>query len=184
MANTSFNGPVRSEKGFQQINKAASTGVITSRFLGMKPDLTSLTATVVATAATLTYTANVITVNNYTGGAAQAVTLPAATVGTVVVHYQSDETAGGVATLSFACAGSDVFRTGSKVESRATGAVQTIDTSIADETVLTYTPANAATNSLTHGCYFYFTCYEKGTWDFAYDLSRANDADTGLAAWS
>ena len=46
MANTSFNGPVRSEKGFQQINKAASTGVITSRVLGMKPDLTSLTATV------------------------------------------------------------------------------------------------------------------------------------------
>ena len=28
MANTTFNGPVRSEKGFQQINKAASTGVI------------------------------------------------------------------------------------------------------------------------------------------------------------
>ena len=93
MANTSFNGPVRSEKGFQQINKAASTGVITSRFLGMKPDLTSLTATVVATAATLTYTANVITVNNYTGGAAQAVTLPAATVGTIVVHLQSKDVA-------------------------------------------------------------------------------------------
>ena len=51
MANTSFNGPVRSEKGFQQINKAATTGVITSRFLGTKPDLTSLTATVVATGA-------------------------------------------------------------------------------------------------------------------------------------
>ena len=145
MANTSFNGPVRSEKGFQQINKAASTGVITSRLLGMKPDLTSLTATVVATAATLTYTANVITVNNYTGGAAQAVTLPAATVGTVVVHYQSDETAGGVNTLKFTCAGSDVYRTGSKVESRTAGAASTIDTSIANETVLTYTPANAAT---------------------------------------
>ena len=125
MANTSFNGPVRSEKGFQQINKAASTGVITSRFLGMKPDLTSLTATVVATAATLTYTANVITVNNYTGGAAQAVTLPAATVGTVVVHYQSDETAGGTATLKFTCAGDDVYRTGSKVESRTAGAAST-----------------------------------------------------------
>ena len=55
MANTTFNGPVRSEKGFQQINKAASTGVITSRFLGTKPDLTSLTATVVTTATTRTY---------------------------------------------------------------------------------------------------------------------------------
>ena len=152
MANTSFNGPVRSEKGFQQINKAASTGVITSRFLGTKHDLTSLTATIVATNATLTYAANVITVNNFTGAAAQAVTLPAATVGTVVVHYQSDETAGGVNPLKFTCATGDVYRTGSKVESRTAGAASTIDTSIADETILTYTPANAATNSITHGC--------------------------------
>ena len=153
MANTSFNGPVRSEKGFQQINKAASTGVITSRFLGTKPDLTSLTATIVATNATLTYAANVITVNNFTGAAAQAVTLPAATVGTVVVHYQSDETAGGVNTLKFTCATGDVYRTGSKVESRTAGAASTIDTSAASETILTYTPANAATNSITHGTY-------------------------------
>jgi len=184
MANTSFNGPVRSEKGFQQINKAATTGVITKRFLGTKPDLTSLTATVVTTNATRTYTANVITVNNYTGAATQAVTLPAATVGVYVVHAQSDDTTGGTAVLTFTCAGDDVYRTGSKVESRATGAVQTIDTSAADETILTYTPANAATNSLTHGCYLYFTCFEKGIWNFAYDLATGNTADTGAAAWS
>ena len=184
MATTTFNGPVRSEKGFQQVNKNTSTGVYTARTLGLKPDLTSLTATVVATSGTLTYAANVITVNNYTGLATQAVTLPAATVGTIVVHAQSDDSTGGTAVLSFTCAGSDVFRTGSKMESRATGTVQTISTSAATNTVLTYTPANAATNSLTHGCYLYFTCYEKGTWDFAFDLSRANDADTGAAAWS
>ena len=184
MANTSFNVPVRSENGFQQINKAASTGVITKRFVGMKPDLTSLTATAVATSSTLTYAANVITINDYTGAAAQAVTLPAATVGTVVVHYQSDETAGGVATLTFTCAGSDVYRTGSKVESRTAGAASTIDTSIANETVLTYTPANAATNSLTHGCYIYFTCFEKGIWNFAHDLAPGPTFDTGAAAWS
>ena len=184
MATTTFNGPVRSEKGFQQVNKNTSTGAYTARTLGLKPDLTSLTATVVATSGTLTYAANVITVNNYTGLAAQAVTLPAATVGTIVVHAQSDDTTGGTLTLTFTCAGSDVFRTGSKMESRATGTVQTISTSVATNTVLTYTPANAATNSLTHGCYLYFTCYEKGTWDFAFDLSRANDADTGAAAWS
>ena len=184
MANTTFNGPVRSEKGFIQINKAASTGVITSRVLGMKPDLTSLTATVVATSTPLTYAANVITVNNFSGGAAQAVTLPAATVGTVVVHYQSDAGSGGTNTLTFTCAGSDAYRTGSKMESRATGAVQTISTSAATNTILTYTPASAATNSLTHGCYLYFTCFENGTWNFAYDLSTANDADTGAAAWS
>ena len=54
MATTTFNGPVRSEKGFAQINKAASTGAITTRTLGTKPDLTSLTATIVATNSTLT----------------------------------------------------------------------------------------------------------------------------------
>ena len=171
MATTTFNGPVRSEKGFQQVNKNTSTGAYTARTLGLKPDLTSLTATVVATSTPLTYAANVITVNNFSGAAAQAVTLPAATVGTVVVHAQSDDCPTGTNTLKFTCAGSDVYRTGSKMESRATGAVQTIDTSAASETILTYTPASPATNSLTHGCYLYFTCYEKGTWDFAYDFA-------------
>ena len=184
MANTSFNGPVRSQKGFQQINKAASTGVITSRFLGTKPDLTSLTATTVATATTLTYAANTITVNDYDGDVVQAVTLPAATAGTIVVHYQTDDTNGGVLALTFTCAGSDVYREGSKVESRTAGAASTIDTSDASETILTYTPAAAATNSLTHGCYLYFTCFEKGTWDFAYDFANGATYDTGAAAWS
>jgi len=183
MANTTFNGPVRSEKGFQQINKAASTGVITKRFLGTKPDLTSLTATTVATATTLTYAANTITVNDYDGDVVQAVTLPAATAGTIVVHYQTDDTNGGVLALTFTCAGSDVYRTGSKVESRTAGAASTIDTSDASETVLTYTPA-AATNSLTHGCFIYFTCFEKGIWNFAYDFANGATYDTGAAAWS
>ena len=184
MANTSFNGPVRSRKGFQQINKAASTGVITSRFLGMKPDLTSLTATAVATSSTLTYAANVITINNYTGAAAQAVTLPAATVGTVVVHLQSKDTAhASVAALSFDCAGSDVYRTGSKIETTAASVV-TMDTSIADETLLTFTPANASTNILTTGCYIYFTCFEKGIWNIASDLAKDPLAVTGTFAFA
>ena len=184
MANTSFNGPVRSEKGFQQINKAVKTGTITSRFLGTKPDLTSLTATVVATSGTLTYAKNVITINNYTGGAAQTVTLPAATQGDIVVHAQSkDTTSGGVAALIFDCAGSDVFATGSKVESTA-AALMTMDTSAASETVLTFTPANATTNRLTIGCYLYFTCITTGTWHFAYDLARDPLAVTGTFAWS
>ena len=70
------------------------------------------------------------------------------------------------------------------MESRAAGTVQTISTSAATNTILTYTPANAATNSLTHGCYLYFTCYEKGTWDFAFDLAAGPTFDTGAAAWS
>jgi hypothetical protein len=184
MATTTFNGSVRSEKGFQQVNKNTSTGAYTARTLGLKPDLTSLTATTVATSASLTYAANTITVNDFDGNAAQAVTLPAATVGTIVVHYQTDDTNGGTNTLTFTCAGSDVYRTGSKVESRTAGAASTIDTSDADETILTYTPAAAATNSLTHGCFIYFTCYEKGIWDFAYDFANGATYDTGAAAWS
>ena len=183
MANTTFNGPVRSEKGFAQINKAASTGVITTRTLGLKPDLTSLTATVVATATTRTYTKNVITINNYTGATTQAVTLPAATVGDIVVHAQSKDTTGGVTVLTFTCAGDDVYTTGSKVESTS-GGLMTMDTSAADETVLTFTPANATTNRLTIGCYLYFTCYTKGYWSFAYDLARDPLAVTGTFAWS
>ena len=184
MANTTFNGPVRSEKGFIQINKAASTGVITSRTLGLKPDLASLTATAVATGTSLTYTANVITINNYTGAAAQAVTLPAATAGTKVVHFQTLDVAHStLATLSFVCAGSDVFRTGSKVQSTA-GAASTMDTSAADETTLTYTPVNAATNIFTLGCYLYFTCDEAGTWQFAHDLAKYTTATAGTFAWS
>jgi len=184
MATTTFNGPVRSEKGFIQVNKAASTGVYTARTLGLKPDLTSLTATAVATGTSLTYTANVITINNYTGAAAQAVTLPAATAGTKVVHFQTLDVANStLATLSFVCAGSDVFRTGSKVQSTA-GAASTMDTSAATETTLTYTPVNAATNILTLGCYLYFTCNENGTWQFAHDLAKYTTATAGTFAWS
>ena len=184
MATTTFNGPVRSEKGFQQVNKNTTTGAYTARTLGMKPDLTSLTATAVATSSTLTYAANVITINNYTGAAAQAVTLPAATAGVVVVHLQSKDTAhASVAALSFDCAGSDVFRTGSKIETTATSVVS-IDTSIANETLLTFTPANATTNILTTGCYIYFTCFEDGIWNIASDLAKDPLAVTGTFAFA
>ena len=183
MANTTFNGPVRSEKGFIQVNKNTSTGAYTSRVLGLKPDLTSLTATAVATSGTLTYTVNVVTVNNYTGAAAQAVTLPAAAVGAVVVHLQSKDTTGGTNTLSFDCAGSDVFRTGSKVETTS-GAVVSLDTSTASETKITFTPANATTNIITTGCYVYFTCFEKGIWNVATDLAKDPLSVTGTFLFS
>ena len=184
MATTTFNGPVRSEKGFQVAIKNTSTGAYTTRYSGPKPDLTGLTATVRATATSITYVKNVITINNYTGGAAQTVTLPTATQGDIVVHAQSkDTTSGGTAALVFDCAGSDVFATGSIVESTA-AAVMTMDTSIASETKLTFTPAAAATNILTIGCYLYFTCFETGTWTFAYDLAKHELATTGTFAWA
>ena len=100
-----------------------------------------------------------------------------------MVHLQSDDTAGGVTVLTFTCAGSDVYRTGSKVESTSSNII-TMDTSAASETILTYTPENAATNRLTFGCYLYFTCFEKGTWNFAYDLGKYPTGDSGTFAWS
>ena len=184
MATTTFNGPVRSEKGFVQVNKNSTTGAYTSRVLGLKPDFTSLTATARSTATSITYVKNVITVSNYTGATTQAVTLPAATQGDIVVHAQSKDTnSGGTAALIFDCAGSDVFAEGSKVESTA-AALMTMDTSTASETILTYTPADATTNRLTIGCYLYFTCITDGTWHFAYDLARDPLAVTGTFAWS
>jgi len=183
MANTTFIGPVRSEKGFKIATKAASTGVITTRYVGEKPDLTGLTATTVSTSSTLTYTKNVITVNNYTGAAAQTVTLPAATQGDIVVHAQSVDTTGGTAALVFDAAGSDVWATGSIIPSTSSS-VLIMDTSTASETRLTFTPANATTNILTIGCSLYFVCFETGTWTIAYDLARDPLAVTGTFAFA
>ena len=183
MANTTFIGPVRSEKGFKIAIKTDATGAITTRYVGEKPDLTGLTATTVATSSTLTYTKNVITVNNYTGAAAQTVTLPAATQGDIVVHAQSKDTTGGVAALVFDAAGSDVWATGSIIPSTSSSLL-TMDTSVASETKLTFTPANASTNILTIGCSLYFVCFETGTWVISYDLARDPLAVTGTFAFA
>jgi hypothetical protein len=165
MANTTFSGPVLSQNGVG--------------FLGsIIPGLTGLTVSTVGTATSLTYAANTITVNNYTGAAAQTVTLPAARAGVVVVHAQSVDTTGGTAKLIFDCAGSDVLATGSVIESRATNAL-TIDTSTAGETRLEYTPANAVTNLFSQGSYIYFSCTQDGTWTVAYKM-QPNPASTGL----
>jgi len=165
MAQTTFSGPVLSQNG--------------AGFLGsIVPGLTGLTATTVATATTLTYAVNTITVNNYTGAAAQTVTLPAAEQGVIVIHAQSVDTTGGTAKLIFDCAGTDVFATGSIIESRATSAL-TIDTSTAGETRLEYTPANAVTNLFSQGSYLYFSCAQDGTWTVAYKM-QPNPASTGL----
>ena len=165
MAQTTFSGPVLSQNGVG--------------FLGsIIPGLTGLTVSTVGTATSLTYAANTITVNNYTGAAAQTVTLPAARAGVVVVHAQSVDTTGGTAKLIFDCAGSDVLATGSVIESRATN-VLTIDTSTAGETRLEYTPANAVTNLFSQGSYIYFSCTQDGTWTVAYKM-QPNPSSTGV----
>ena len=167
MASTTFNGPVRSEKGFQVATKNATTGAVTTRMSSGMPDLTGLSISDVATASSLTLAADTISVVNYTGAAAAACTLPAATQGTIVVYAQAKDTTGGTATLTFDAAGSDVWATGSVIESRASAEV-TFDTSAANETQLVFTPANAATNLFTTGSMIAFICYEKGTWHIAF----------------
>lgn len=65
MANTTFNGPVRSENGFQTVSINASTGTVTvNGTFGAATSVTSLAATTVAatggvTAATVSATGNI-----------------------------------------------------------------------------------------------------------------------------
>ena len=117
-------------------------------------------------------------VTNYTGAAAAAAALPTATQGDVCVYVQSVDTTGGTNTLTFNAAGTDVWATGSVIESRAGGEV-TFDISTAGETQLVFTPAGAATNLLTTGGMIAFICYETGTWTIASKLGGAADATTG-----
>jgi hypothetical protein len=192
MALTTFSGPVRSLGGFIEATQNSSTGAYTNQFIisttgqvlgTTKPPLFGLTATTRNTATTLTYVKNVISINNFTGAAAQTVTLPAAEEGVIVVHSQSVDTTGGTAKLIFDLAGTDVFATGSVIESRATNAV-TFDTSAAGETSLEYTPANAATNLFSIGSYIYFTCVQNGTWYISYDFKSIGAGTTGAFAFA
>ena len=183
MATTTFNGPVRSEKGFQVATKNTSTGAITTRMSSAMPDLTSLSVSDVATATNVTLAADTISVINYTGAAAATCALPAATAGTIVVYAQAKDTTGGTAALVFDAVGSDVWATGSVIESRAAAEV-TFDTSAASETKLTFTPADAATNLFTTGSQIAFICYEDGTWHIASKMGGAADATTGAFAFA
>jgi hypothetical protein len=207
MANTTFNGTVRSTSGFSDITKDSVGNVTTnstysenasvggtlavtgnttltgnltvagSVFSGGMPTLGGLTVTAKATSGTVTYVAG-ININPFTGGAQQITTLPAATAGTVVVHAQSVDTTGGTSFLSFDCAGSDAYETGSVIESRTSSAV-TFDASTAGETLLKYTPANAATNLFSIGSYIYFTCTTAGLWNVAYNFQHLGAGTTG-----
>ena len=183
MASTTFNGPVRSEKGFQVATKNTSTGAITTRMSSGMPDLTGLSKADVATGASLTLAADTISIVNYTGAAAAGCTLPAATAGTVVVYMQAVDTTGGTNTLTFDAAGSDVWATGSVIESRSGGEAD-IDVSAASETQLVFTAANATTNLLTVGGQIAFICYEDGTWHIASSLARETTQTTGAFAFA
>ena len=177
MANTTFNGPVRSTKGFQIATRDASSDVETTRMSSGMPDLTSLALNDLATG-TITLDDNSLNVVNYTGAAAAVATLPAAEAGSVCVYVQATETAGGTETLTFDAAGSDVWATGSVIESRGSDEV-TFDISTAGETQLVFTPVDAATNLFTTGSMIAFICYEDGTYHIASKMGGAADATTG-----
>tara|TARA_B100002019_G_scaffold22006_1_gene16707 strand:- start:1173 stop:1730 length:558 start_codon:yes stop_codon:yes gene_type:complete len=184
MANTTFNGPVRSEKGFKVITKNADTGAITqSRMSSGMPDLTGLALNDLATGSSIELDDNSLNVVNYTGAAACAATLPAAEAGSVCVYVQALDTAGGTNTLTFDAAGSDVWATGSVIESRGSDEV-TFDISTAGETQLVFTPVDAATNLFTTGSMIAFICYEKGTWHIASKMTGSDDAVKGAFAFA
>tara|TARA_R110000751_G_scaffold109532_2_gene206780 strand:- start:766 stop:1323 length:558 start_codon:yes stop_codon:yes gene_type:complete len=184
MGTTTFNGPVRSENGFVQVTKAASTGIETTKYIGTKSDFTGLTAATVATGAAVSLGANTLNACNYTGAAAAAFNLPEATSGTTVVYCQSIDAAHAtLATLTFNALGDNAWRTGSVIEGRTGGAV-TFDTSTAGEGQLVFTPANATTNFFTIGSYVYFTCTEDGLWNIAADFSKDPLAVTGASVFA
>ncbi len=169
MASTTFNGPVRSEKGFQVATKNATTGAITTRMSSGMPDLTGLSVSDVATATSITLAADTISVINYTGAAAATCTLPAATQGTVVVYCQAVDTTGGTNTLTFDAAGSDVWATGSVIESRASS----------EYTEITPLTLGSKIIVLSVNGQIAFICYEKGTWHIASSLARETTQTTG-----
>ncbi len=183
MANTTFNGPVRSTKGFQIATRDASSDVETTRMSSGMPDLTGLTLTDTGTATNITLVNNSLNVVDYTGGAACAAALPAATQGSVCVYVQAKDTTGGTNTLTFNAAGDDVWATGSVIESRNSNEV-TFDISTAGETQLVFTPADAATNLFTVGSKIAFICYEKGTWHIASEMGGAPTLLTGAFAFA
>jgi len=188
MANTTFNGPVRSTKGFQIATKnkrpnSANSDVETVRMSSGMPDLTGLDVTDTGTATNITLVDMSLNVVDYTGGAACTAALPAAKAGSVCVYVQAKDTTGGTNTLTFNAAGDDVWKTGSVIESRGSSEV-TFDISAADETQLVFTPANAATNLFTTGSMIAFICYEDGVWTIASKMGGAADATTGAFAFA
>ena len=183
MANTTFSGPVRSLAGFQNGTKNSTTGAVTTRYTSVRPDKTGLALNDLATGAAITLTNNALNVCDYTGAAAAVATLPAATAGSVCVYVQAKDTAGGTNTLTFNCAGTDVWATGSVIESTGSSEI-TYDISTAGETNLVFTPANAATNILTTGSKVYFVCFADGTWNIDFEMTQAAAAVTGAIAFA
>jgi hypothetical protein len=134
MANTTFNGPVRSENGFEQISIASSTGTVTTNFdidsSGNITDVGSITSDgAISTTSTIVGRQVIDTTFNaagaasdtltaaqsgtlflINGAAANVITLPALSTGNVGVTYDFQLTVavGGSVTTTFVLPGSAV----------------------------------------------------------------------------
>ena len=134
MANTTFNGPVRSENGFEQISIASSTGTVTTNFdidsSGNITDVGSITSDgAISTTSTIVGRKVIDTTFNaagaasdtltaaqsgtlflINGAAANVITLPALSTGNVGVTYDFQLTVavGGSVTTTFVLPGSGV----------------------------------------------------------------------------
>ena len=184
MANTTFNGPVRSENGFEIVVKNNITGTYRARQASGALDTTNMGIANTATATNLTLADRIIDAVNYTGAAACTVALPAAISGVTCAYIQSIDTAGGLNTLTFNAAGTDAWALGTLIESRA-GAAATMDSSGPGEGQLVFTPANAATNLFTTGSMISFQCFEDGVWTiFTKGFGGAATATTGAFAFA
>mgnify|MGYP003634562633 CR=1 FL=1 len=141
----------------------------------LRPSTCGLTATTTNTTGAITAVAETLHINNFTGNAAQVVTLPAATVGVRVAWFLSLDLSGGTNTLIFDSAGSDAFAAGSIIQS----GVSTFDTAGAAEAKITYTPTDDDNNYMGQGSIWYFWCTTAGKWNVHLD-AKANPAGTGL----
>jgi hypothetical protein len=184
MANTTFNGPVRSQHGFQSLYTAPLTGTETLTYLGVKFDFTGMATAAIAAGTAVALPANQVSTINSTGASAASYVLPSATLGTKVAYVQSVDTTGGTNTITFDTLTTDAWVTGSLIESRTTNAV-TYDTSLITEGSLVYTcGGSVTTNFFTIGSVVYFSCWETGFWQVGLDSSKDPLAVKGAFAWA
>tara|TARA_Y100000034_G_C6853993_1_gene387796 strand:- start:143 stop:772 length:630 start_codon:yes stop_codon:yes gene_type:complete len=111
-------------------------------------------------ASTFPLSASTINGPIFTGESALTTPLPSATVGAKVVLLLRDgPNFGGTidSTLIIQCSGSDVFETGCTVPTTSANKWK-YDVSLAEESTLTYTPTDAATNFMGMGSTMEFIC--------------------------
>jgi hypothetical protein len=173
MANTTFNGPVRSQHGFQSVYTAPYTGVETLTYLDVRFDFTGMTYAAVTAGLGVALANNTVSAVNSTGAGAAQYDLPEAIAGNKVAYVQSVDTTGGGATITFDAVGTDSWVTDSLIESRAT------------QGQLVYTCGGAVTtNMFTLGSVLYFSCWEDGFWHVGLDSAKDPLAVKGAFTWA